>query len=225
MSDNEQVESSQENTEEVSAAQTLYPESSEETSEAKVEDQQNINPEEESTKGDAEPQEGEQSEEKEAEGQAGEGDTEYDLKMPEETLLEETVKDEVISMAKEKGLSNEQAQEVLNMQSKAISNYHEKALENLHQEVEAWGNEIRSDKEIGGENLPQNAELAKRAVKHFAGEDFLTELDETGYGNHPRLFKLLVNVGKEIESGGLVLAGAQPSQPKSMADVFYPKDK
>lgn len=213
MSDQQQAEVSQDNTEETSAADTLYPEGKGET--------QPEGEKSEETEGESKEEEG-SSEESEGEKKEASEEIKYDLKMPGETLLKEGVVDEIVSMAKEQGLSNEQAQKILDMQSEVVSGYQAQVEQTHSEQIEAWGEEIKADKELGGENLTKNAELAKRAVTELVGEDFLVELDQTGFGNHPKLFKMLVNVGKQMYADDLVLPGAQPNQPKSMADVFYP---
>lgn len=222
MSDQQQADVSQDNTEETSAADTLYPEGKEESSETKEEESQ---PEGgESSEGESEEAGDKPAEEGEAEGDKKEASEEikYDLKMPKETLLNEGVVDEIVSMAKEQGLSNDQAQKFLDMQSDFLSEHNSLMEQKHNEEVSSWGEQIKTDKELGGENLGKNAELAKRVVSELVGDDFLHELDESGYGNHPKLFKLLVSVGKQMYADDLVLPGAQPNQPKSMADVFYP---
>lgn len=216
MSDQQQAEVSQEHTEDTSAADKLYPEGEEQSSKPEGESQP-----EDSGSTDAESS-------SESEGKAEEGSKEeisYDLKMPENSLLSESAVDEIAQVAKEQGLSNDQAQKFLDMQSAAISDFQQRMETSHHEQVESWGEEIRADKYLGGENLGKNAELAKRAVSELVGDDFLNELDETGYGNHPKLFKLLVSVGKQMYADDLVLAGAQSNQPASMADVFYPTSK
>jgi len=229
MSNNEQVETSQENTEEVSAAETLYPEGGESRETQPEGEQEKESPAGESSKetkpeGEEKPAEGEESKEGEAEGEADK-EVEYDLKMPEGTMLEESVKDEIVSIAKEQGLSNENAQKLLDMQSAAVDSFKTQAMEAHHEQLDSWYEELRVDKEVGGDNITESAELAKRAVIEFGGEEFLAELNDTGYANHPGLFKMLVNVGREIEAGSLVLPGAQPNKPVNVADVFYPTTK
>jgi hypothetical protein len=148
-----------------------------------------------------------------------EGSLELDL--PEETLLEASAVEELKAYAKEHNLSKEQAQKILEMQDGLLTGFNNKIVENFNNQIKSWGEEIKADKELGGENLSRSVELAKRAVKEFAGEEFLAELDQTGYGNHPMLFKMLVKIGSELNAKGLVLSNTQSNQPKSLADIFY----
>lgn len=202
MSEEQNVDS-QTNTEESDLAKEFYPDAA--VDETKVEDAPEGTPDGEADKS----------------IDKVEVESEFDLKLPEETLLDESVLDEIASIAKEQGLSKEQAQVILDMQSKSLSSFQEKTLSQFNEQVKAWGEEIASDKEFGGDRLQESVNLAKNAVKAYAGEDLLKELDESGYGNHPKLFKMLVKIGKEMEAGSLVHSNAQESRPKSMADLFY----
>ena len=225
MSEDQQPDVSQENTEDVSAADKLYPEGEdkkpddsgdqkpEETDQEPDKDSKDKEPEEKADeKPDDESKEGKDEADKEIE---------YDLKMPKDTLLQESIVEEIVSIAKEQGLSNEQAQKVLDMQSEAVSKYHTKLESDFNTQVKEWGEELRADKDIGGEHLKQNVEYARRTVIKFGGEEFLNELDQTGYGNHPGLFKMLARMGYELEARENISGGKPPAKEVSMAEKFY----
>ena len=218
MSDQHEAANSQENTEEKAASDILFDKSAENADEQKAESTEQKSEEVQETKP-VEEKAGEADESK-AEQETKEPE-EFDLKLPENSLLSNDAVEELTAIAKENGLNAEQAQRLLDIQSETVAEFNDVLQKDFEDQVEAWGDEIRADKEYGGEKLGENAELAKRAVKAFAGEEFLQELDDTGYGNHPRLFKMLVKIGREIEAGGLVLSNAQSNQPKSMAEAFY----
>lgn len=215
MSDQHQADESQTNTEEKSAEETLY--NSE--PEKKVEESSNESTEPKTEESSTE----EPKVEGKVEDKAEEAQTEFELKMPEETLLSDEAKDEIVSIAKEQGFSKEQAQKILDLQSEIASEVSDQINQEFNDQVTAWGEEIKADKEVGGENLTKSVELAKRAVIAFAGEDFLAELDQTGYANHPRLFKMLTKIGQELEAKELVLSNTQSNQPKSPAEIMYPE--
>lgn len=204
MSDTQTEATSQDTTKDAAneIANALYPE-------AKVEDvkaEQNIKAE---------------GTQEKPEEKAAEGEVKEDLILPEETLLEESEIEQLKSLAKEQGFSTEQAQKVLDMQNNIVSAYNQRIMDNFNNQVKSWGEEIKADKEIGGSNLAKSVELAKFAAKEFAGEEFLQELDQTGYGNHPKLFKMLVKVGMEMKAKEAILPQTQPSEQRSLADIFY----
>lgn len=217
MSEEQQVDASQTNTEETSTENVLYDNDSKES---KTEGEQEVKASEaEEAKDDAKTTE---AEPKESNENTQPEEVKYELKVPKETLLPESVVEDITAIAKEQGLSNDQAQKMLDMQSEALSQYSQTLSQQFNEQVTTWGEEIKADKELGGDNLTASAEYAKRAVTEFAGEEFLQELDTTGYGNHPKLFKMLVNIGKELEASDLVVTGSQGNDSKSFADKFYP---
>jgi hypothetical protein len=218
MVEEQTVDDSQANTEEKSAEEVLYGDGDKKP---EVEAKEEKEVEESSEPETEEVVEGEEPKAAEAD----KSKDEFTLKMPEETLLSESVLDDIASIAKEQGLSDEQAQKFLDKQSEVISNYHEDLETQFDDQVTAWGDEIKADKELGGDNLEGSIMLAKRAVTEFAGEEFLAELDKTGYGNHPQLFRMLTKIGKELSAGDLVEGNRTAPDPKSFADRFYPAPK
>lgn len=144
----------------------------------------------------------------------------YDLKLSEDSLLDQGSMERIAAIARERGLSNEEAQGFLQEQEKATQTF-------IDERKAAWLAESKADKEIGGDALNENAELAKRVVERFGNPTLKSELDRTGYGNHPELIRLLTRIGKAMSEDKLVKPGAQAQGSKSLEDVFYgnPKHK
>jgi len=154
----------------------------------------------------------------------------YDLKLPKDSLLTTEALERKAADAKARGLTNEQAQKELENENATIATYVDTQKQQQEAEWkkqnEAWVNEIKSDKEIGGEAFPKNVELAKRVVQRFGDDSFVKELDGTGFGNHPGLVRMLVKLGKAMSEDQLVLPGSQPAGAvKSSAEIFYSKSK
>lgn len=149
----------------------------------------------------------------------------YDLKLPEKSHLQASDVDKIAVYAKERGLSNDQAQELLNRENEAVGNFitsEQSRLEELTQKE--WVSQIRADKEIGGDGYAKNIEMAKRVVSKFADQKLIDELESTGFGNHPELVRMLVRVGKQMSEDSLVLPGARPAKKEvSMEELFYGK--
>lgn len=147
----------------------------------------------------------------------------YDLKLPEGSLLDSSVVEKIAHIAKERGLSNDQAQGLLDAKSEAVAEHTTKQAEALKQiSTNEWVTELKSDKEFGGEAFQQNAELAKRVVHKFGSPQFIKTLNDSGLGNHPDLFRFCTRIGKAMSDDQLVLPGTQVSGNKqSMEDIFY----
>lgn len=149
----------------------------------------------------------------------------YELKLPENSKLEQSELEQISAFAKENKLSNELAQKILDQKSETISNFEAKALEQHRAKADLWFDQIATDKVLGGDNFKKNAELAKRAAQRWGGEPFFKTLEETGFGNHPDLFRLLVNAGKEIGEDSFFEGSQTHSQPLSRAQRIFGNSK
>lgn len=167
----------------------------------------------------AEPKEEEVKEDKKEEEAPPE---KYELKLSEDSLLDSSVVERIAAEAKERGLSQDDAQKLLDRENSAVTSYQKLQEEEYKQRSGAWVDEIKSDKELGGEAFNENAELAKRVTQRFGSEAFLKTLDETGLGNHPELVRTFVRIGKSMKDDQLVLPGAQPAPKKTHAEILYP---
>lgn len=146
----------------------------------------------------------------------------YDLKLPEGSLLDPATVEKISSFAKERGLSNEQAQAILERESASVSEYVKGQEEGLKAEAQKWVETIRSDKEIGGDAFNKSVEHAKRLVDRYATADFKKVLDDTGLGNHPELVRMLARIGKAMADDTAVLPGTSSSTgQRSAAEIMY----
>lgn len=146
----------------------------------------------------------------------------YELKIPEGSKLDAKHLEKIASFAKERGLSNEDAQAMLDRDNQLLADYAQGQESQLKETTEQWFNTSKEDKELGGENFAKNAELAKRVVMRFGTEEFQKALDATGFSNHPELFRTFYRIGKAMSEDQLVIAGSQsaPSE-KSIAEKLY----
>lgn len=150
----------------------------------------------------------------------------YDLKLPEGSQLDAARVEKIASFAKERGLSNEQAQVILERESSAVNEHVEAQKAQFEQRKAGWMSEIQADKEIGGEAFKENAERAKRVVDRFGSDTFKKILNDTGLGNHPELVRLFSRIGKDMAEDRMVLPNASSSgEAKRIQDVFYPNMK
>lgn len=157
-------------------------------------------------------------------------DVKYDVKLPENSLLPKERAEEIVTFARERGFSNEVAQALVERENLAVSNYAESAMSQLEEMTNVtWVNQITEDKEVGGDNFVENAELSKRVLKKFGTEDFIKVLnprskenpDGTGYGNHPELFRFFVRVGKSMKDDSFFVSKNKGTEKKSAAEIFY----
>lgn len=153
----------------------------------------------------------------------GNDEVKYELKIPEGSQIGKDAVDGIVAFAKENKLSADAAQKILDRESEAVSSFAKYQQEQYKAKQEAWVNEIKNDKELGGseEAFVQNMEYAKRVVDRFGTDAFKKTLNETGLGNHPELVRIFNKIGRSMAEDRLVTAGTKNSAGKSMEDIFY----
>lgn len=147
----------------------------------------------------------------------------YEIKLPKDSPLSAGDVDEISAIAKQKGLSNEGAQLLLDERNATAIKIQTQAQTQVQEQKTKWATEVQADKEIGGEAFKQNAELAKRFVKKFGDPEFGKMLDESGYGNHPGLVRMIVRAAKLMSPDQLVIPGSQEGAKvaKTAEEAFY----
>ena len=159
---------------------------------------------------------------------------EYDVKLPEGSLLPEDATEKIVAKAREQGFSNEVAQSMVDTANEMVMAQTVQAAKEVDEMVNVtWPKEASDDKEIGGDDFSKNAELSKRVLIKYAPPELVNLLDPrtkenpngTSYGNNPHLMKFLVRLGTAMTDDQLLLAKGKGPEKKSVAEIFYGKDK
>lgn len=146
----------------------------------------------------------------------------YDLKVPEGSPLDASHVEKVAALAKERGLSNEEAQAIVDRDNQTISGFANGQQEQFKKQQEVWKEQSSKDSEFGGAEFAKNAELSKRVLERFGSDELRFALDATGLGNHPELIRFVYRIGKMMSEDQLVIPKANTGgQQKSMEEVFY----
>jgi hypothetical protein len=141
----------------------------------------------------------------------------YELQMPEGVQLDTAAADEFKGIAKEYGLTQEQAQKVADIGAKMV----QRQTEAYQAQVQSWVDAVKTDKEIGGDKLSENLAVARKTIDTFGSPELKQVLNTTGLGNHPEIVKLAYKIGKAISDDGFV-RGGNTSSPRSTAEIMYP---
>lgn len=148
----------------------------------------------------------------------------YEIKASEKTLLTSEQITKVEEFAKTHKLTNDQAQALLTGQETAVADYHNRVMEAHNNTVKGWAEASKNDQEFGGEKYNETIELSKRALDKFASKDFMTELETTGFANHPEVIRVFSRIGRAMGEGGPVLKGNNDgTQKKSASSILYDK--
>lgn len=135
----------------------------------------------------------------------------YELKMPEKSPLAAAHLEKVAAIAKEQGLSQEEAQAFLEHDHEVASSVVAAQLENVKVQQDEWKKASVADPEIGGAKLAENAEYTKRFLDRYGSLEMKHILDASGFGNHPEVVRTFSRVYRDLmASGQVVIPSGEP---------------
>jgi hypothetical protein len=142
----------------------------------------------------------------------------YDLQMPEGVELDKAAAEEFTAIAKELKLDQTAAQKLADIGAKMAQRQQE-----AHAKlVETWTEQVKTDKELGGDKLAENLGVARKAIDTFGSPELKELLNSTGLGNHPEVVKLAFKVGKAISEDGFVAGKAPGNASNDPAKKMFP---
>lgn len=142
----------------------------------------------------------------------------YDLKMPDGVELDQAAATEFTAIAKELKLDQAAAQKLADIGAKMAT----RQAEAHAQLVETWTEQVKTDKDIGGDKLEENLGVARKAIDTFGSPELKALLNSTGLGNHPEVVKLAVKVGKAISEDRMVSGAPKSNTSNDPAKKLFP---
>lgn len=143
----------------------------------------------------------------------------YEFKAVEGRELDSETMSVFAEVAKEANLSQDAAQRILDRMAPAMAARQQAALETMRSD---WTEATKTDKDIGGDKLPETLTFARKALDQFGSPNLRALLNESGLGNHPDVIRMFYAVGRSISEDTYVGRGsAQGGKPqvKSFADA------
>lgn len=144
----------------------------------------------------------------------------YDLKLSEGSLLDSRTVDKVAAIARERGLSNEDAQAQL-------AEIEGTAMKERNAQVDEWNAALKSDKDLGGANYVGTQEAIQRYGTFLKEKypDVHSMLEKTGYASNPAIAKYLRDRGKRMaeDSHQPGNAGVKPKEKPPIEERLYGK--
>jgi hypothetical protein len=169
--------------------------------------------------------------ETETEGAKGEVPETYELATPEGfEKLDEAAVAAATPVFKELGLTNEQANKLMPVAGQfaksIIEQRDQQFLGTILEQRKQWLGDAKADQEIGGTNWDASIQSSARALDRLGfpkGSSLRAALDESGFGNHPEMVRLLARAGKAIgEDSDFVRSDASAAvKPKDDRELFY----
>jgi hypothetical protein len=148
-------------------------------------------------------------------------DGKYDIKLSDGIELDAALLEKASPVMKEIGLTNAQATKLAGVLAETRKAEFD-ALNERHQKVTTdWQNEIKADKDFGGDNLDTSLNNANRVIATFGDDAFRRDLTEIGMGNHPGLFRLLVRVGNALSDDKPASSETAAAPPKAPETAMY----
>jgi hypothetical protein len=139
--------------------------------------------------------------------------------LPEGVALDEKGASEFKALAKELKLPAESAKKLAELAANRARAQHE-AHTTL---VTGWAEQVKADKEIGGDKLPETLAVAKKAIDQFGSPELKDLLNSTGLGNHPEVVKAFYKAGKAISEDTFVRGAAKgPATESDLAKSLFP---
>jgi hypothetical protein len=152
-------------------------------------------------------------------------DEPFELKSPDEKLIDKARVDQLVAFAKENGLTQAQAQKILDNEHSRFKDYAAKEQSRQKEEFDGWVKAVKEDKVLGGENFSANMETAKRGFDRVATPELRKILNDSGYGSHPAVVRLFFDLGKAMaddKAGGGGGSGGS-SEPQTLGAILYGK--
>lgn len=141
----------------------------------------------------------------------------YELKMPEGIELDKTAADEFSAIAKELKLDQASAQKFADVGAKMAQRQVEKHAEL----VQSWVEQVKTDKEFGGDKLQENLGIARKALETFGTPELRDVLNATGFGNHPEVIRAFFKMGKAVSEDRFV-KGSPAGSETDIAKRMFP---
>lgn len=140
-----------------------------------------------------------------------------DFKAPEGLTFDSNVIGQFSEVAKELNLPQDKAQLLLDKMGPVLAS---RQIEQLQTARTEWVGQVKADKEYGGDALPENLAVAKKALDTFGTPELRTLLNESGLGDHPEVIRLFYRAGKAISEDGFVAGkpngGTNPDPAKRL---------
>jgi hypothetical protein len=173
--------------------------------------------------------EGQNADGQQAEGAKTEGEQakpqgapeKYEFQAPEGQKFDDAVLSAYSEIAKELNLPQDAAQKVLDKVAPVIQ---ARQVEQIEAVRTAWADSAKTDKEFGGDKLPENLATAKKALDAFGTPELKKLLNESGLGNNPEVIRAFYRAGKAISEDKFVGGKGAPPDANDARSLYPNSD-
>lgn len=115
--------------------------------------------------------------------------------------------------------------EAAQRQARVVGEQGQAYAQQRQQQIDAWGAELKADKEFGGEKFDANLATAIKGVEAVGSPALRQLLDETGMGSHPEIVRAFLKVGQLVADAPFATGAQPPQQAKDLGARMYPNMK
>ena len=145
-----------------------------------------------------------------------------DLTFPEGVEVDETLRDNFLSIVNDTELSpKDRAQALVDLQVKAAQAASEASSKAWEEMQTKWQDEVRAD---FGDNLQPALGRIGRLIQEYGSDELNGVFGMTGAGNNIHMIKFLDNIASKLTEGGPV-TGSPTNQEQSAASRLFPSMK
>lgn len=150
--------------------------------------------------------------------------TEYDLKLPDGSLLSPEDLATTLKDAKEAGLTKEQAESLLKSKDQGATALKTRQDTAFAETKRQWKEAVSKDTEMGGDKLAETYALSARAFKELASAEMQVWVEKTGLGDYPEFVRFCARIGKMMGEDKLIRGHVGPEEkPRPPEEVLYGK--
>lgn len=148
----------------------------------------------------------------------------YDLKVGENSALDPKADVEaVIALAKEQKWAPEVAKKVLEQREAAVKSFVDARLERDRGIMAQWPEQLKNDKEIGGDKLVESLEYSKRLLEKYGDDEIRKGLADSNLGNYPAFVRLTAKIGRVLFAQDKIVTSNQAvAAGDSVENLMFP---
>ena len=152
----------------------------------------------------------------------------YEFNAPDGVEIDPAKLEAFGDTAKSLGLTQDQYQKLIEYDIERSAKATQEMSAQYETRISGWADATKADKELGGDKLPENLGLAKRAIETFGSPELARLIDAPsaknpeglGLGNHPEVIRLFYRVGKAISESDLVTGDTKVESRDSLQKMY-----
>jgi hypothetical protein len=144
-----------------------------------------------------------------------------DLTIDPSMTVDEATRDEFLAVVNDRALApKDMANKLIGLQTKMMKAQSEKSTELYTKMQTDWQNEVRADKDVGGDKLDGVLSGISRVVDKYGSAELRQMMDITGVGNNVHMVRFMNKLAVVLNEPSFV-PGSPVGSKKSQADTLY----